>query len=335
MRRWKLPAAATSAEALVLEEVPTPEPGPGEVRIRVRALSINARDQMIVGEGPFGRLPGRDLVPLSDVAGEVDAVGADVESLTIGDRVTNLHFLGWEDGAAPDGLGLGVGALEEDGMLSEWVVLPAARVTRAPSHFDHAEAATLPVAGVTAWNALFADHPVSSGDTVLTIGSGGVSLFALQLARAVGATVYVGVQRDTKGGELVALGAQAILSTAEPGWGDQALTLSGGVTKVVNTVGASILDDALTTLATGGEVALLGLRDLEPVAVDVIPMLAKSAVLRGISVGSNRMHRDLVAFLEKHDTHPVVHRCFAFDEAPAAFVAQADRDILGKIVIEL
>ncbi|ADB50509.1 alcohol dehydrogenase catalytic domain-containing protein [Conexibacter woesei] len=231
MKRWLLPADAAGVDGLVREDdAPLPQPGPGEVRVRVRAVSINFRDQLILA-GPFGRLPGRTIVPLSDLAGDVDALGEGVEGFALGDAVTNVHFADWVDGTPPpDGTGLGLGALHEDGVLAEYVVLPAARLTPAPANLDAAEAATLPVAGVTAWNALF----------------------------------------DTDG------------------------------------------------------------KPFDPNS-----LLVKQATIRGISVGSHRMHRDLVGFVEAHDLHPNIDRRFAFDDAPAAYRAQVDRDVFGKILIDL
>ncbi|MEY9842728.1 NAD(P)-dependent alcohol dehydrogenase [Streptacidiphilus sp. EB103A] len=335
MKRWILPADATDAAKLVLDEVPVPVPGPGEVRIRVRAISMNYRDQLVL-QGPFGRLPGRDLVPLSDVAGEIDAVGPQADPWRVGDRVTNLHVLGWSEGRPPAAMGLGLGALDEDGVLAEYVVLPAERVMKTPANLDHTGAATLPVAALTAWNALFGDHPLTAGSTVLVIGSGGVSLSALQLARAVGARVYAAVREDAKGAALVRLGAEGYVnSLAEPEWGQAVFALSGGVDKVVDSVGVSILPQALAALAPGGEVATLGLFDLNAEPLDAYALLGKQARLRGVAVGSKAMHRDLVSFVETHDIHPVIDRRIDFLDAPTAYEAQTSAGLFGKVVIEL
>ena len=335
MKRWILPADATDATKLVLNEVPLPVPGPGEVRIRVRAISMNYRDQLVM-RGPFGRLPGRDLVPLSDVAGEIDAVGPRVEGWRIGEEVTNLHVLGWSDGRPPAAMGLGLGALDEDGVLAEYVVLPAERVMAAPANLGHVESATLPVAAVTAWNAVFADQPVTAGSTVLIIGSGGVSLAALQLARAAGARVYASVRDDAKGDALVRLGAEGFVnSRTEPEWGQAVFAQSGGVDKVVDSVGAAILPQALAALAPGGEVATLGLFEAAGPPLDGYALLGKQARVRGVAVGSEAMHRDLVSFVEAHDIHPVIDRRIDFLDAPVAYVAQAAAGLFGKVVIDL
>ena len=336
MKRWRLPAGVSVASGLVQDEVATPEPGAGQVRIEVRALSINARDLMVVGEGPFGRTPDRDLVPLSDVAGRIDAIGPDVDEFAVGDMVTNLHFLGWDDGPPPMGLGLGLGALEEDGVYAEYVVLPQTRVTRAPANLSPLEAACIPVAGVTAWNAVFGDHPLRSGGSMVTIGSGGVALFALQLASFIDAEVYAAVREDGAGRRLVDLGAKVFLNTSNvKEWGADVFKRSGGVSKFVNSIGTSMFDNGMAALGNGGEMAVLGLFDTETQAFDAQALIAKQAVIRGVSVGSNGMHRELVAFIEKHDLHPMIYRRFRFEDAVAAFGAQQDRGIFGKVVIEV
>jgi len=338
MRQWMMKSGVTDADGLVLEEVPVPEPGPGEVRIRVRAVSINYRDQLVLMEGPFGRLEGRDLVPLSDVAGEIDALGEGVKGWSVSDRVTNLHFREWEDGPAPTGgTDLGLGALDDDGMLAEYVVLPAGRVARAPRNLDFAESATLPVAGVTAWHSVVADRPINEGQKVLILGSGGVALFSLQLARAAGAEVFAVVRRDEQGERLKEMGVSAFVNSTEtPEWGGAILEVSGGgVQKAVDTVGAGTLNQSIGSLGSGGEVAFVGLFEMDGDPVDVMSLMGKTASLRGVAVGSHRMHRDLIAEVEKQDIHPVIDSRFVFDNAREAFRTQGLRGIFGKVVIEL
>ena len=337
MKRWTMKAGVTDVDGLVQEEVPQPEPGPGEVRVRVRAVSVNYRDQLILMEGPFGRLPEKDLVPLSDVAGEIDALGEGVEGWSVGDRVTNLHFDAWEDGPSPaGGTGLGLGALDEDGVLAEYIVLPAHRVTRAARNLDFAEAATLPVAGVTAWNAVAADHPVEAGQKVMIIGSGGVSLFSLQLSRAMGAEVFAVVRRGEQGERLKEMGVSAFVNSTEtPEWGGAVFEVSGGVQKAVDTVGAGTLNRSIGALGTSGEVTFVGLFEMEGDPVDVMSLMGKTASLRGIAVGSHRMHRDLVEAVERHDIHPVIDGRYAFADAKEALRAQVSPGVFGKTVIEL
>ncbi|HEX7303725.1 NAD(P)-dependent alcohol dehydrogenase [Lentzea sp.] len=331
MQQWVLPPDATSAGALRLREVPLPEPGPGEVRVRVRAVSINGRDQMVLS-GPFGRIPGRELVPLSDVAGEVDAVGDGVEQFAVGESVTNLH---WQDAPVPTPP-LGLGALDAPGVLATHVVLPVNQVVRAPAHLDHAESATLPVAGVTAWNALFGDHPVRPGQRVASLGTGGVAVYAMQLARAAGADYFGVVRRSTSARRLRDLGAVDVVDSADvPQWGARLREVSGGVHKLVDTVGTATIPDALTSLAWQGEVALVGLFTQEPAALDPMLLFGSGGSLRGVAVGTAAHHRDLVAFMERHGLRPVVDSVHPFSEAPAAFEHHRRPGVVGKVVITL
>ncbi|MGW6442764.1 zinc-dependent alcohol dehydrogenase family protein [Lentzea sp. NPDC055074] len=329
MQQWVLPPGADSADALRLREVPLPEPGPGQVRLRVRAVSLNGRDQMVL-TGPFGRIPGRELVPLSDVAGVVDAVGDGVDEFVVGTAVTNLH---WQDAPVPTPP-LGLGALDAPGVLATHVVLPVNQVVRAPTHLDHVESATVPVAGVTAWNALFGDHEVVPGQKVASLGTGGVALYAMQLAQAAGAEYFGIVRRPSAARRLRELGAAGTLSSADfPRWGGEVRELTGGVHKLVDTVGTSTLTDSLRALAWRGEVALVGLFTQEPAALDPMLLFGSGGSLRGVAVGTAAHHRDLVAFLERHDLHPVVDSVHPFTEAPAAFAHHRRPGVVGKVVI--
>jgi NADPH:quinone reductase-like Zn-dependent oxidoreductase len=336
MKQWIIPADSNDPRSLTLREVPVPEPGPGEVRLRVRALSINGRDQMILA-GPFGRLPGQDLVPLSDVAGDIDALGDGVTEFSLGESVTDLHFAGWESGPPPMELPLGAGSLDVPGMLSEYVVLPSAQVTRAPANLDSAEASTIPVAGVTAWNALNGHHPVSEGQTVLSIGTGGVATYAMQLAQAAGARYFGVIRRDAAGRQLVSAGAAGFVTSGGDGhWAAAVRELTGGgVDRVVDTVGTGTLNESLAAVRGLGEVALVGLFSLAPQPLDTMTLIGAGASVRGIAVGSTTMHRDLVRAIEKHDLHPIIDSRFDFDAAPVAFSKHYEGGVFGKVVIDV
>lgn len=335
MRRWILKAGTTDLEGLVLEDAPMPEPGPNEVRIRVRAVSLNYRDQLVLG-GRFARLPDRDLVPISDGAGEIDAVGSSVKTWVIGDRVTNLFFQGWHDGQPNASLGFGLGGLNEDGMLTEYIVLPALRVARAPASLDYAETATLPCAAVTAWNALYGDHPIGQDSKVLVLGSGGVSLFATLLARAAGATVIATSSQDTKLKRLIALGASDGVNYRDiPDWGKAVFERTGGVNKVVNTVGTSTLNQSLEALTFGGEVALIGLMAFDDSSSGFGALMGKSATVRGIAVGSTQMYEALAQTIDTHKVRPPIDRRFRFEDVKDAYRAQSSPELFGKIVIDL
>lgn len=331
MKRWILPATATTAAELTMEEMPVPEPGMGQVRVRVAAISINARDLMILA-GPFGRLEGRDLVPLSDIAGRVDALGEGVTEWTIGDRVTTAHVPSWADGAPP-AFGPGPGSLDDPGVAAELVVVDAARLVAAPATLDDVEASSLQIAGVTAWNALFGARPVVAGDTVVVIGSGGVALFATQLAQAVGASVYAAVLRGADDPRWAALGVAGTVTIEDGAWGEPMHALTGGASKVVNTVGPGVTNECLAALGGGGEVSVMGLRDFAPQPLDAMAMIGSQLSVRGVAVGSVTMHRDLSAFVAKHDIHPVIDRSLTFEQLPEAYDALATSGVFGKIVI--
>ena len=334
MQRWMLGPDVTDAGGLVLEDVAMPEPGPGEIRVRVQAVSLNARDLMILA-GPFGRLPGRAVVPGSDVAGHVHKVGPGVEGWATGDRVVDLHFRGWVGGPPRPGLKLGLGALDEDGVLAEFVVLPADRVGAAPLTLTDAEAATLPCAAVTAWNALYGDHPITAGSRVLILGTGSVSLFALQFARAAGAEVSMTSRDADKVERLWAMGAARVIdSVATPLWGQAVLDVTrGGVHKVINTIGLGALGQSLAAACHGGEVAMVGLRPGDAEPLDPALLNGKATLIRGISVGSASMYRDLAEVVDMHAIHPVIGSRFGFDRVRDAYAAQAS-DLFGKVVIE-
>jgi len=333
MKQWTMPATATDAAGLRFENVVIPEPAPGEVRIRVQALAVNARDTMVLA-GPFGRLPGVDVVPISDVSGVIDALGDGVTGWTVGQSVTRVHAPEWA-GGAPVPFRIGAGSMDDPGAAAEYICVPAGTVVAAPKNLSAAEAATLQVAGVTAWNALYGDKPVATGDRVLVLGSGGVSLFALQIARAAGAEVYVGVRHGVNDPRWAELGAAAVVDTTETGWGARVAEISGGVTKVVNTVGAGVINDCLAALRGGGEIAVVGLYEPTPPQLDMFSVIGRQLSIRGVAVGSAQMHRDLTQFVETHDIHPIIDRRYPFAALPAAFAEYGAREVFGKVVVDL
>lgn len=318
--------------ALVLEDAPLPEPGPGEVRIRVHAVSLNARDTMILN-GVFGRLPGRDLVPLSDGAGEVDAVGPGVKTWAVGDKVTSLYFE-WLSGPPKPSFGTGLGSDKEDGMLAEYVVLPATRIVRAPMSLGYAEASTLPCAALTAWNALFSDHPIKMGSKVLVVGTGGVSLFALIFAHAAGAQVFATTSQDSKRERLTEFGASDVVNyKTDANWGKTIFEKTGGVDKVVDAAGT--INESLEALGYGGEVVLMGLKTASAGPPPAFLMMGKNAIIRGTSVGSAEMFAALAQAIDASRLKPPIDRTFRFEEAKDAYRAQVSPETFGKIVIDL
>lgn len=338
MKTWLLNAGASSLDDMHLVERDIPHPGPNEVQIRVRACSLNFRDQLIPQGKYMGGTIGADTVPLSDGTGEVTAVGANVTRFAIGDRVAGTFFQNWEDGPANPAAGPALGAPPADGMLSEYVVLPEQGVVHIANSLSFEEAATLPCAGVTAWNALMeGPRPTRPGDTVLVLGTGGVSLLALQIAKAAGATVIATSSSDEKLARARALGADETINyRATPAWGAEAVRLTGGkgIDHVVEVGGAGTLAQSIQAVGFAGEIALIGVLTREG---DTSPhaMMFKGASMRGIFVGSRGMAERLNVFVDTHGIKPVVDRTFAMDDVKAAYAYQSSPDLFGKTVITL
>ena len=340
MRRWILKPGTTSLDGLALEDAPMPEPRPGEVRIKMHAASINYRDQIILG-AQFGMKITEDLIPLSDGAGEIDALGSGVEKWSVGDRVTSVYVENWVDGPAPVGMGFGLGAPGSHGVLAEYIILSAERVTRAPQSLTFVEASTLPCAGLTAWSALNGNHPyrgkrVAKGDKVLVLGTGGVSLFALLLARSVGAEVIGTSSQDEKLERMRVLGAiDGVNYRATPEWGEEIFKRLGGADMVVNAAGSAAMDQSIAALAPGGEIALMGLFSYAETPPNFISLMTKTATIRGTAVGGLNAYRDLIDAIDTHRIKPPVYQVFKFEEAKEAYKAAVSPALFGKIVVEI
>jgi NADPH:quinone reductase-like Zn-dependent oxidoreductase len=335
MRAWRLPAGCASVEQLELVEMPKPHPGPGEVLIRVCANSLNYRDQLIPKGLYFGGRVAVAGVPLSDGAGVVEALGSDVAGFAIGDRVAGTFFQGWQDGPPTPAFGDALGAPPAKGMLAEYVALPASGVVKLARSLSFEEAATLPCAGVTAWNALTQGlRPLAAGQSVLLIGTGGVSLLALKLAKAAGARVIGTSSSEQKLARLRALGADVTINyKSEPNWGAKAAEIAGGmIHHVVEVGGLGTLGQSIQAVGFGGEIALIGVLSREGDA-NPMALMVKGASLRGIFVGSAAMARELNAFVEEHGVKPMIDRVFDFDDAKAAYAYQSSADLFGKVVI--
>ena len=335
MRAWQL-IQQTGSDALRFTELPEVPPAPGQVLVRVRATSLNYRDQM-VADGRYGKaaLP---LVPLSDGAGEIAALGDGVTRWKVGDRVAGTFFQGWTSGTFHReimGTALG-GALP--GMLAEYVALAETGVVAIPPHLDFAEAATLPCAGLTAWNALITQGRLSADQTVLLLGTGGVSLFALQFAKMHGAKVIITSSSDEKLARAKALGADATINyRATPDWEKEVFRLTGkaGMDHVVEVGGAGTFAKSLRALAPCGQVHLIGGVSGFTSDVPLLDIIGKLAVVRGIYVGSAEMFAAMNRALTRHQTKPVVDRVFDFADAPAAYAWQQSGAHFGKVVIAI
>src|SRR5580704_19317779 len=336
MKIYELQKGATSLDGLVQAERPEPKPGPREIVIRVRATSLNFRDQMIVTGNYFGGAVSRNTIPLSDGAGEVAAVGTGVTRFKTGDRVVGTFFQGWISGPMVERFPALGNPL--DGTLAEQIVLHEDGVVAIPPSISFEQAATLPCAGVTAWNALtVSGKPVKPGNTVLCLGTGGVSMAALQFAKAAGARVIVTSSSDEKIKRAGILGASHGINYKRfPDWEKEVLRLTDGrgVDVIIENGGAGSLNRSFEATAFGGKVALIGFLagsakgDINPAI-----LMMKSGSMIGIGVGSRAMFEDMNRAIEVNKIKPVVDKVFPFEKAADAFRCQASGDFVGKVVI--
>jgi NADPH:quinone reductase-like Zn-dependent oxidoreductase len=336
MRSYILRAGSSSIDDLVMVERDEPRPGPREILIRVRACSLNFRDQAVLTGNYFGGKVPNDQVPLSDGAGEVTEVGSEVTGFKPGDRVASTFFLNWTVGPPRPDAGPATGAPGAPGMLSEYVALPEQAVVPMAANLSFEEAATLPCAGVTAWNGLtLGAAPLHPGQDVLLLGTGGVSILALQIAAAGGANIVITSSSDDKLARAEALGAKALINYREvEEWGKEAFGKLGraGVDKVVEVGGFGTLPQSMQALGWGGEIAMIGVltrgTDTAP-----HPLMIKGASLRGIMVGSRAMAIDLNRAIEANGIHPVIDKVFPFEETAEAYRYQGTPELFGKVVI--
>ena len=323
-------------------ERPDPEPGPGELLLRMRAASINFRDLLMV-EGKYNPKQPLPLVPCSDGAGEIVAFGPGAEArapeLSVGDRVTPIFAQGWQGGRPRrDMIGTTLGG-PLDGTLTELMTVRAEGVVPVPEHLSDEEAATLPCAAVTAWNALTwaPEPPIRAGDTVLTLGTGGVSIFALQLARLLGARVIVTSSSHEKLARAEELGAwRGIHYVETPDWGKAVRALvPEGVDLVVEVGGGDTLPRSLRAVASGGTVALIGVLAGRPAQLDVASVLMRSVRIQGVLVGGREHFESMNRAIAAHGMTPVVDRVFGFDEVPDAFAHLGAGRHFGKVVVRV
>jgi NADPH:quinone reductase-like Zn-dependent oxidoreductase len=335
MQAWQL--AGFGVAELRQTTVPIPQPGPGEILVRVGAVSLNYRDKLVIDGTflPHLRFP---FVPVSDAAGEVVAIGGRVERFKLGDRVIAHYWTMWIDGVAPPSVLAHEGSLGGPlpGVLAEYVVLGEEAAVATPPSLGHAEAATLPIAALTAWSALTGNGNKSlRGSTVLVQGTGGVAIFALQFAAASGARVIVTSSSDEKLARAKALGASEGINYARtPAWERAALQLTNGrgVDHVLEIAGGKNLRRSIDALAIGGEVTIVGFIDGAESELALVPLMLRGALVRGISVGSRSAFEEMNRSLEALRIRPVIDATYAFSDALAAF-AHLGRGAFGKIVI--
>lgn len=323
----------STLEAMRIADREPPRPGPGQVLVRVLASSINFHDYLVA----IGLLPaGAGRVPLSDGAGEVVELGPGASQFKVGDRVIGTYFTDWLDGP-PAAAAVGRMRGEQiDGFASQYVALPESDFTLAPRLYTAEEAATLPCAGVTAWRALNVVTQVRPGDCVLVQSSGGVSVFALQFARMMGARVVALTSSEAKAERLRALGADEVVNHREtPAWGRRVRDWSGGgVQHVVEVVGGN-LTQSLEALRTGGTICLVGALSRRPFELPSLLAIKGNVRIASLTVGSRRDQQDMVRAIDANLFRPALDRSFALPELRAAFEYQATQAHFGKIGITL
>ncbi|KST58798.1 alcohol dehydrogenase [Methylobacterium sp. GXS13] len=322
-------------DTVTFGERPVPEPGPGAITVRLRASSLNYHDYAVVS-GLWG--PSEPRVPMSDGAGEVEAVGPGVDGFAIGDRVVSTFFPTWLEGtpqvegfATVPGDGI-------DGYAREQVTVPATAFTHAPRGWDHAEAATLTTAALTAWRALHADAGLKGGDVVLVQGTGGVSLFALQFAKAAGATVIATSSSDAKLERLRGLGADHLINyRADPAWGATAKRLTGGrgVDHVLDVAGPGTLEQSMEAVRVAGHISVIGILTGVAGPLPLVPALIRQIRLQGVLVGSRRHQIEMIRGIEACGLRPIVDSVYPLAELVAAFRHQESNRHFGKICIQI
>jgi NADPH:quinone reductase-like Zn-dependent oxidoreductase len=327
---------ATGIDALTLAERPKPKPGYGQALVKIKAVSLNYRDLLVV-KGLYSRNLPLPLVLCSDGVGEVVEVGEGVTRVKVGDRVAGAFMQAWISGGltedkAKSALG---GAI--DGVLAEYVVFHEDGLVHIPEHLSYEEAATLPCAAVTAWNALITEGNLKPGDTVLVLGTGGVSIFALQFAKLVGARVIATSSSDEKLERVKQLGASdGINYKSVPDWDKRVreLTNGVGVDHVVEVGGPGTLNRSLRAVRMGGQISLIGVL-AGTGDVNLLPAIMKNIRVQGIYVGSREMFETMNRAITFHKLHPVIDRVFPFEEAREALRYMESGAHFGKVVINV
>jgi NADPH:quinone reductase-like Zn-dependent oxidoreductase len=327
--------APHSIEGLKLVDSPTPQPGPGQVLVRIKAATLNYRDLLTI-KGGYGSRQKFPLIPVSDGAGVVEAAGAGVREFAPGVRVVGSFFETWISGEPSAAKIQGALGSAVDGVLAEYRVFPSQALVRTPDHLTDVEAAALPCAGLTAWSAVVKLGGVKAGQTVLTQGTGGVSIFALQFAKMCGARVIATSSSDAKLERLKSLGADVTINyRTVPDWGRMARELAGqGVDLVVEVGGVGTLNESIRAIRTGGTIAFIGvLAGPPPTELRLPLMVMQQQRLQGVTVGSVEDLQAMCDAIAINKMKPVIDKTFPFDQAAEAFRYMASGSHFGKVAI--
>lgn len=311
------------------------QPTGNQVLVRWRASSLNYHDYLVVN----GAIPVADgRIPMSDGAGEIAAVGEGVTKWKVGDKVMSLFYRDWLEGIPTPQKTKQISGENSDGFLTEYGLETEETLTRVPVHLSFVEAATLPCAALTAWNALMVKGNLQKGESVLIEGTGGLSIFSMQIALAAGAKVYATSSSEEKAERLKGLGVEAVVNyKTEPKWGRKIYELAGaGVDHVIDVGGGTTMNNSIDAAKMGGHVCSIGiLGNGRTGEITFSKFFFKHLKMSGIAIGSREMQINLVAFLEEHQIKPMVSKVFAFDELAEAFKYQESGQHFGKIVVEI
>jgi NADPH:quinone reductase-like Zn-dependent oxidoreductase len=334
MKAWQL--QAFGRENLALNDVPQPTPGPGEALVRISSVSLNYRDKLLY-DGTYNPHLQFPITQVADAVGEVAALGPNVSRLKVGDRVVTSYCTRWIDGPPTTKESLYTLGNTIPGALAEYLVLTEDALAAAPAYLTDDEAAALPCAGLTAWYSLVEQGHLTSGQTVLVQGTGGVSLFGLQIASALGATVIVTSSSDEKLVRAKSLGATHTINyKTNPDWQDEALAITNrqGVDHILEVVGGPNLARSIKAIRPEGDISIIGIIEGFDATIPLFGVIQKQAVIRGISVGPLRALERMLKKFDELELHPVIDTVYAFNDARAAF-DHLERGAFGKIVIRV
>lgn len=320
---------------LNLVDLPDPKPTPGHVLVQMKAWSLNYRDLLVVN-GQYNAKMKLPMIPFSDGVGEVVEVGEGVKRFKPGDRVAGIFMQGWLHGPYEERYSATAAGGAIPGMLAEQVVLDAQSLVHIPAYLTNEEAATLPCAAVTAWNSLIEHGQLKAGETVLVLGSGGVSVFALQFARMMGARVIATTSSSRKAKRLLELGASDVINYVEtPDWSKEVLTLTAGrgVDHVVEVGGADTLKKSFVAARSSGRISVIGVLSGLTTDISLGHILHKTLTVQGIYVGSRDMFEAMNRAIELNQLKPVIDRVFSFTEVTAALRHMESGSHFGKIVV--
>lgn len=323
-------------ERLTVVEMNEPgEPRQGEILVRLHASSLNYHDYLVA----LGKIPTADgLIPLSDGAGIVESIGEGVSEFAVGDHVVSCFFPEWQNGEAVSSVLAKIPGDNVDGYAREKVVRPASWFTRTPKHYSHVEAATLTTAALTAWRALVCDGSLKAGETVLTLGTGGVSIFALQFAKMMGALTIVTSSSDEKLARARDLGADNTINYKQhPNWADQVLELTGGrgVDHVIEVGGPNTLPQSIRACRIGGHIEFIGVLTGFSGPIPTVALLSRQVRLQGMQVGNRQQQIEMIRALDANNMKPIINKTFRLQDLIEAFRYEESGAHFGKICIEV